>query len=172
MTMTEVRFWELVDESRQGSEDQDAQEENLKKLLGKLSIDELVGFQTHFESFVHKAYRWDLWAAAYIINGGSSDDGFEYFRRWLVSRGEKIYSAVLADPNVLCEYASHDPELNEFETLGYCASEVYEERTGKDDLLDLVPALPGGNAASPVGEPWSEENVTELFPKLADKFWD
>jgi len=25
--------------------------------------------------------------AAYIINGGCSDDGFEYFRRWLVLQG-------------------------------------------------------------------------------------
>ncbi|WP_217498085.1 MULTISPECIES: DUF4240 domain-containing protein [Sphingomonas] len=34
-----------------------------------------------------RSYRWDLWRAAKVAKGGVSDDGFEYFRTWLISRG-------------------------------------------------------------------------------------
>jgi hypothetical protein len=26
------------------------------------------------------AYTWDLWGAVFVLNGGDSDDGFEYFQ--------------------------------------------------------------------------------------------
>ena len=29
-----------------------------------------------------------------MLKGGCSDDGFEYFRGWLISRGRKVYEAV------------------------------------------------------------------------------
>ena len=37
-----------------------------------------------------EAYRWDIWAIAFIINGGCSDDGFEYFRGWLVRKAKNF----------------------------------------------------------------------------------
>ncbi|MFL6076856.1 MAG: DUF4240 domain-containing protein [Mycobacteriales bacterium] len=33
-----------------------------------------------------ESYQGDLWGAAYLINGGASDDGFDYFRGWLIAR--------------------------------------------------------------------------------------
>ena len=36
------------------------------------------------------SYRWDLWGAAYLANGGCSDDGFDYFRGWLIGQGRKV----------------------------------------------------------------------------------
>ena len=32
-------------------------------------------------------YRWDMWAAAYLIGGGCSDDGFIDFRAGLIAQG-------------------------------------------------------------------------------------
>jgi hypothetical protein len=31
----------------------------------------------------------DQWGAAYLANGGCSDDGFDYFRGWLIGQGRK-----------------------------------------------------------------------------------
>ena len=42
-------------------------------------------FEAAFRRYLNEAYTWDLWGAADVIHGGCSDDGFEYFRRWLVS---------------------------------------------------------------------------------------
>lgn len=44
-----------------------------------------------------KTYDWDLWGAAYLINGGASDDGFDYFRGWLLSQGSERWAKVTLD---------------------------------------------------------------------------
>jgi hypothetical protein len=41
------------------------------------------------------SYQGDLRAAAYLINGGASDDGFEYFRGRLITQGREVYAGVL-----------------------------------------------------------------------------
>ncbi len=35
---------------------------------------------------------------AYIINGGCSDDGFDYFLGWLIAKGRKYFEAALVNP--------------------------------------------------------------------------
>lgn len=42
--------------------------------------------------------------AAYLINGGRSDDGFDHFRGWLLTQGRATWQAALAEPDSL---ASH-----------------------------------------------------------------
>jgi hypothetical protein len=60
----------------------------LVELLRGRPLAELVAFrQVQDELFDREAHRWDLWAAAYVINGGASDDGFEYFLGWLMAQG-------------------------------------------------------------------------------------
>jgi hypothetical protein len=44
-----------------------------------------------------------LWAAAYVINGGCSNDGFEYFRGWLIVQGREVFEHVVADPGTLAD---------------------------------------------------------------------
>jgi hypothetical protein len=36
-----------------------------------------------------------------VINGGASDDGFDYFRGWLIAQGRAVYEQALADPDSL-----------------------------------------------------------------------
>jgi hypothetical protein len=50
-----------------------------------------------------ESYRTDLWGAAYLINGGCSGDGFEYFRGWLLVQGRAVYERVVADPDALAD---------------------------------------------------------------------
>ena len=50
---------------------------------------------------MNESYRWDLWSAAYLANGGCSGDGFDYFRGWLIGQGRTAYETVLADPDAL-----------------------------------------------------------------------
>jgi hypothetical protein len=48
--------------------------------LSRLRAADIVGFAMRRRDLASRAYRADLWGAAFIINGGCSDDGFEYFR--------------------------------------------------------------------------------------------
>ena len=35
------------------------------------------------------------------MNGGCSDDGFQYFRNWIISRGKEVYYAAKENPDNL-----------------------------------------------------------------------
>ena len=64
-----------------------------------------------------RAYHRDLWQAAVLINGGASDDGFYYFRLWLVGMGKAVFAAALENPDSLANVV--DPECMEYEAGMY-----------------------------------------------------
>src|SRR5215475_8300296 len=96
------RFWQVIEHAR-FAQDRDSHVKALRTALRKLSLEELISFEVAFRRYLNTAYTWDLWGAAYMINGGCSDDGFEYFRRWLVLQGKATHHAVVADPDVLAD---------------------------------------------------------------------
>jgi len=54
---------------------------------------------------VHTAlYRWDVPAAAYLIGGGCSDDGFIDFRAGLTAQGRDWYEKLAASPDSLADH--------------------------------------------------------------------
>lgn len=163
--MSDEKFWNIVDET--GSV-----ESNLQRALESLPTDELVAFQTTLDRKMAAAYSWDLWGAAFVIHGGASDDGFEYFRGWLVSRGRATYEAALADPDSLAARIPADAAgALEFEEFGHIGFRVWTKRTG------LGPKqFPNAVAArdEPSGKPF-EEDEAELsvrYPKLWVRFGD
>lgn len=106
-------FWALVDEARAGllgagrdAEDPafpEAVAERATALLAARPEAEILGAQQAFWDVMATSYRGDLWGAAYLINGGCSDDGFEYFRGWLVTQGRDACQRVVADPDSLAD---------------------------------------------------------------------
>ena len=163
--MTKDEFWNLVDKSRRGTEDSSEQTDNLIGLLSALDSKEILSFEQRFGECVRDAYRHDLWAAAYIINGGCSDDGFDYFLGWLIAQGRGYFEAALADPES-CGRRVEPGEDVECEEIWNAANGAYEAATGKKDFFDLAPKV----TRTLKGKPWSEDTVDQMFPKLAKKF--
>src|SRR5579871_5443615 len=87
--MNEAQFWHLIAKSQRRGSDCDEQAEQLCGLLALLEPDEIGDFKRHFDRHRVQAYRWDLWAVAYILDGGCSEDRFDYFCCWLIGRGQK-----------------------------------------------------------------------------------
>ncbi len=168
--MDRPTFWKMIDRSRkQADGDLDEQLEHLRSLVEQLEVAEIVEFGRIFKEYEIKAYTWDLWAAAYIMGGGCSGDGFSDFRGWLISRGENVYEAALSDPESLVQVASDADECL-YEGFQYVAFQVWENKTGKkvfeyprDDLT---------HPREPAGEPWSEDgdDLRQRFPKLWKRF--
>ncbi len=169
--MQESEFWRLIESAKQ-ADGQDPlcerQIEILQEQLEALTPEEIIDFARIFEAFLVKAYRWDLWGAAVIINGGASDDGFEYFRRWLIGQGEAIYTRALKDPDSLADLPILAEEEAECEELPYVADEAYKIRTGKD--IDYQAAGFARTLREPAGEKWEEEDLDTMFPRLAVKY--
>jgi hypothetical protein len=173
--MDAARFWALIDESRELAEGEDAasradsQAEHLTELLKQRSTPEIEDFERLFMELMNESYRWDLWGAAYVIHGGCSDDGFDYFRAWVISQGQDAFRRVLADPEALLEFVKAEPDplevVLEAESLMFAAADAYIARTAED--LDVpVPQRP----AEPRGKAWEEDELPALFPKLWKHF--
>lgn len=167
-------FWSLIEKSRKGKQriKHQVQINNLIKELKKLSATEISEFNLIFNSLLSKSYRWDLWGAAYIINGGCSNDTFDYFRSWLIGQGKEMFYKALHDPESLTSLISHRLEYD-WEGLEYCAAEAYEAKTGEDiysaqDNERSVPSF----LKEPMGEEWKEEDLPTRFPKLWEAFHD
>lgn len=165
------QYWQIIAESRADADADDPdgnmnkQIERLTNLLTVLPPKEVMDFDRHFEKCMYDAYRWDLWGAAYIIEGGCSDDGFMDFRSWLISMGRGVYEKALADTESLVDAAT-DPtvEACAFEEYQYIAAGVYGDEM--DHGLE--------HPAEPAGEPWEEDgdDLRRRFPKLWRKFGD
>jgi hypothetical protein len=155
-------FWKLIARHRPKPYDPDAHAERLTAALDKLPTEQVVAFDRIFREHVAQAYRWDLWGAAYVMNGGCSDDGFEYFRYWLVGQGREVYEGALANPESLAKLPQLEEGEAEAESLGYVGMQILEGRG------EPVPQVP--QPAKPVGEPWDEDEVFDLFPRLAEKY--
>ena len=158
------QFWQFVEAAKaKAGSDTEARVDALHTVLGSLSPVELQSFQNHYERQMATAYRWDLWAAAYIINGGCSDDGFCYFRDWLISEGRSVFEAALKDPDSLADLPHIDPA--ELEAFGYVAFELYEQKGSGKLAFDY-----SNESAEPAGTPWDEDEVGKLFPRLDAKY--
>jgi hypothetical protein len=169
--MDDTRFWSIIEASAQGVRNQAQQEAKLRETLAKLTAEELVTYQATYDAKRAAAYSWDLWGAAYVIHGGASDDGFDYFRSWLISRGRTVFERALVDSESVAEAIPTDTdEPAEFESLTYVAIDLWAKRTGRPPASMPV----GGNTqpAEPTGNPWSEDELAARYPKLWERFGD
>jgi len=136
--MTLEEFWSLLAASREAMTGEvdgnmDRQAARLRDLLFPLEPASIIEFRDHFQALVDRASDWDLWAVAYIIGQGCSDDWFDYFRFWLVSLGRERYERALASPEAVDEiFSESGAEDIFFEEISYVPGEVYREKTARD----------------------------------------
>jgi hypothetical protein len=167
------RFWEVVDAARVRADDVDGVPEALVELLRGRPLAELVAFhQVQDELFDRDAHRWDLWAAAYVINGGASDDGFAYFLGWLMAQGRVRWEATLADPDSLADVVDADTGDLDCEEMLYVAPRAADDEDAFWTALpDRGEHLPPG----PAGEHFDfgdEVRMRRLLPRLTAVFYD
>lgn len=158
-------FWNIIEQSR--AQECEQQVENIRKTLSELDPQTSIAFQEKFEQLMDEAYRWDLWQVAYIINGGASDDGFAYFRAWLIGQGRDRFENTLEKPESVGDW-TEPGNYYECESLWYAGRQAYEEKTGED-----YPSIEKGETSStPKGNEWngSEEELESLYPELVKKF--
>ncbi|MDN3451790.1 DUF4240 domain-containing protein [Planococcus sp. APC 3906] len=171
--MPEETFWELLALAHKKGEDWEEQLEWLVAKLSKRPVNDIIQFDFHFNRNYYRSYTSDLWAAAYIIMGGCSDDAFDYFRAWLLYLGKEPYEAAIRNPESVIPYLKEwDTDIFEFEDFLYTASLAFEEKTEMDQeaYLDLYWRLSGDDYEQPEMEfDWDEddeEGLKKKFPVL------
>lgn len=176
--MNEDQFWAIVQKAvDEAGDDDDEYLEVVMHELSKLSLKEMVGFRLRTDKLLYDSYTSEMWCAGYLMNGGCSDDGFEYFRLWVISRGRKVYEAALANPDNLIDYIAEDADMDffEFELFWYAAIDAFEEATD----ADLYDYIDDDNFTTREGNypnfefNWDEEDpesMKKLCPRLFERF--
>ncbi|MCY0919247.1 DUF4240 domain-containing protein [Streptomyces sp. H27-G5] len=134
--MDKQTFWKLIETARADAGDEGVAR-RASELLARYPQGRIAAAQQVVWDLLAESYRAPLWAAAYLINGGCSDDGFDHFRGWLLTQGEAAFTAALADPDSLADHpevraaASAGEELRDEEALSI-AWTAYGLATGRE----------------------------------------
>ncbi|MCL7765444.1 DUF4240 domain-containing protein [Polaribacter sp. Z014] len=173
--LDETIFWNIVNLSVKNTNNQDSQERFLVKEIEKLTPKEIIGFRLRTDKFLYDTYNSEMWCAGYIMNGGCSDDGFEYFRNWVISRGKETYYKGKENPDSLISEFIEGEDYYDFESFWYVALTAFENKTGKE-LYDYISddfKTNEGNYQN-FEFTWSDEKpetMKVICPKLFEKMW-
>ncbi len=135
--------------------------------------EEIVAWGRHLDKVMVASGTEDLWAAAYLINGGCSDEGFDNFRGWLIAHGRETVAQSVKSPDSLAgmpavRAAAENGAVFEAGAVLSIAAEAYAQATGDE--------LPAGER--PVTRPdaadlWDfddEEEMQRRLPRLSGLF--
>ena len=158
------QFWNIVDRVHADSAgDMDLKCRLLTKELQQLACSEVKSFDEHFSDCLYRAYVWDLWGAACLIEGGCSDDSFMDFRSTLISLGRPVFESAVVNADSLADF-NIAPERATYEGYQYVAPTVYQEITGNHIERDKMHPQEVG------GAPFKEWEMSQSYPKLAAKY--
>lgn len=184
------QFWDIMDEAKEiADDDWEDMEEPLINILSELEIQDLMIWKQIFDEYQRLSYKNKLWAAAYIINGGCSDDGFDYFRAWLIAQGAEVFFQALKEPDSLagtpvCEEDVEFEALLSVPAIAYFKAMGMENRDYNRFYEELQKYQLSGKIkkemvcgieyAADIDAQWDEEeDLSDLLPKLCRKFeWE
>jgi Protein of unknown function (DUF4240) len=115
-------FWDLIDAARADARNCCAVVSNATTLLAQRPVPEIIAAHQAVQRLMDASYLRDLWAAAHLILHGCSDDGFDYFRGWLLTQGRHVFESAVADPDSL---AAFDLLPLPYGGIGYCEDALY-----------------------------------------------
>lgn len=159
-------FWDLVERARERASDASDIEdvaERLVEVLAAQGPERIREADVHLNTLMARAYGYRLWGAAYVMNGGCSDDGFDYFLGWLIGQGRAVFERALADPDSLADVVSAEDEDFQSEELMSAPWSAYERATGRH--LPDSPAI----VRPELGAGWDFDNAAEMsarYPRL------
>jgi hypothetical protein len=167
-TMDTPGFWGLVSDTRRAAAgDTGRQSSLLEARLRELPPRAIVAYQRIRHRLDRRAYTWDIWGAASVIEDGCSDDCFRDFRAYLISLGRDTFERALRDPDSLAPVVQ-DAEQGDWENADSVAGDAYENATGED-----LPVDDSDLDGTPRGRPWDDDaegSLIRRYPRLAARF--
>lgn len=183
--MDTAHFWRIMDYGfNKGNFNNKAREKAILEQLIKLTPEQIQEFEIIFQQMNKKASTYELLAAQTVIEGGSSDDRFYYFRCWLISLGQSHFYEAVKNADYL---ASLDIPYHEQYGMTYCqfeelipmADNAYEIVTRNDPAKDT--SFPRSHAerkglfydsGTPMtGMNWeSNAELSKIVPNLCKKY--
>src|SRR5262245_15042996 len=174
--MTPDEFWDHIRASRRVDPAEHA--ERLVKRLARLPVEEILDFDHWWDVALNDSYRWNLWGAAYLINGGCSDDGFDYFRGALILQGRQVFESAVKAPDGLAGVVGPDEECREYGgrpgwDAWFAKTGTEQDDAGYDALMAACSARHPKRLVPRMGRQWDfddDEQMRKRLPRLAKKY--
>ena len=186
--MDREQFWALIEEAKAASGgDCKQQAAQLVAALGERSASDALDYHHIHSWLMAQSYRLELWGAAYLINGGCSDDGFDYFRGWLLGQGQATWQAALQTPDSLASHPqvrARTPQQVPFdylecEDIWGVADRAYQALTGQELTVEVADMHPWPAELEDDWDPggdWDFDDPAEMrrrYPRLWALYgWD
>ena len=158
-SMNEEVFWELIGDAHNDA----TLVERLEVLPERLALfkpSAIRKFDLILREKDNEAYRSDVWALAYLLQGGCSDDSFDAFRGWLILQGREVFEGTLASPDQF-DVTCHHGHSGGMDSLRDAAPAAYELREGKPMKPVKGPRL------GLTGPDIDEEDFADYLPTIA-----
>jgi hypothetical protein len=141
--------------------------------LGARDPEEIVAWGRHFDKVMAASGTEDLWAAANVIHGGCSEEGFDAFRGWLIAHGREAVARTVRSPDSLADVpvvraAAETGAVFEAPEVLTIAAEAYRQVTGEE-----LPEEDRPKTRPDVADLWDfddEEEMQRRLPKLSALF--
>lgn len=180
-------FWNIVEGARaEAAEAGEPLDEVLVRQLADRPRQDLLEYAQRFGELHDTLYRWDVWAAAYLIGGGCSDDGFTDFRAGVIASGRTWFQRVTAAPDSLAAHpdVAGTPDAGQpcgtlfYEEMNYAAGTAFKRITSPAEsfheaLRDACPTGPETADEADMGEGFDfedDEEMSRRLPRLAAMF--
>ncbi|MFE7809727.1 DUF4240 domain-containing protein [Streptomyces sp. NPDC057430] len=173
------RFWQFIETARSSAATVGKPlDEVLVSLLADHPPQEILEYAARFDEVHDDLYRWDVWAAAYLIGGGCSDDSFIDFRAGVIALGREWYERTAAGPDSLADHPAvveaaqaHHGEALFYEDMNYVASSAFERLTGDPDAFYAAwagyrPTDEHVHAEADMGEDFDFDDAEEMHRRL------
>ncbi len=174
-------FWDIIETARAQSRPGKPIDHALADHLASRTRHDILGYQERFDQMHAALYRRDIWAAAYLVGGGCSDDAFIDFRAGLIAQGRDWYQKVAASPDSLAGHpaVADAPGCSQgeplfYEAVSYAAPRAFERLTGGQEnfyeTLDRYQASREHSGQDPAGEDFDfddDQQMRRRLPRLS-----
>lgn len=168
-------FWGVIEAAQVSATESKPFHEVLTDLLAARTEQEILDYQEEFDEAQNALYRWDVWAAAYLIGGGCSDDSFMDFTAGLIAQGRDWYQQAADSPDSLAGHpAMTAATLRQwenplfYEEVNYAASYAFKRVSGGDHAFWDALAARGkrGRPPADMGEDFDFDDEQEMHRRL------
>jgi hypothetical protein len=174
--LDEDLYWSIIEKSRLEHKNQEDQEVFLSSEIEKLSPKDIIGFRLRTDKLLFDTYNSELWCAAYIMNGGCSDAGFDYFRCWLISKGKDVFYKAKSNPDSLISEVEEGKTSYEFEGFWFVAMNAFLNKTDQEiySYIDYENFTTNDENYPLIDFNWNVDNpqsMEKVCPLLYKKMW-
>ncbi|WP_158082564.1 DUF4240 domain-containing protein [Methanobrevibacter arboriphilus] len=189
--MDKNKFWELIQTSyKEANWETDKQMQLLIDKLSEYSQEEILKFGKIYEIYAKESEKSKLWAAAHVLNDGCSEECFESFRGWLISRGKEPYFNALINPDSIIDldmpyqddyYENNDmisvaelafnKKIGNEEDLDTYYQRMRQFELDPKEIFDIVDEISFGENINAEWDKKDKESVRTLVPKLCQQYW-